>query len=49
MVKYFSLLRKKPNWTEEEFRYHWKHVHGPLLAKLPGLVKCVQYNEDRSC
>lgn len=42
--KYFSLLRKKPNWTEEEFRYHWKHVHGPLLSKLPGLVKYVQYH-----
>jgi EthD domain len=31
MVKYLAVLRKKPDWTDEEFRQHWKQVHGPLL------------------
>lgn len=44
MVKYLALLRKKPDWTDEAFREHWKQVHGPLVAQLPGLVKYVQYH-----
>ena len=43
MVKYLAILRKKTNWTDEEFRQHWKQVHGPLVAQIPGLVKYVQY------
>ena len=43
MVKYLAILRKKNNWTDEEFRQHWKQVHGPLVAQIPGLVKYVQY------
>lgn len=44
MVKYLALLRKKPDWTDEAFREHWKQVHGPLVAQLPSLVKYVQYH-----
>ena len=43
MVKYLAILRKNNNWTDEEFRQHWKQVHGPLVAQIPGLVKYVQY------
>lgn len=44
MIKYLALLRKKPDWTDEAFRDHWKQTHGPLVAQLPGLVKYVQYH-----
>lgn len=44
MLKYLSILRKKPSWTDHEFRHHWKNVHGVLIAQLPGLVKYVQYH-----
>jgi uncharacterized protein (TIGR02118 family) len=44
MIKYLSILRKKPSWTEEEFRHHWKNVHGALIAQLPGLMKYTQYH-----
>jgi uncharacterized protein (TIGR02118 family) len=30
--------------TVEAFRHYWEHVHGPLIAKLPGLLKYTQYH-----
>lgn len=44
MVKYFAILRKRSEWTDEEFRQYWKGTHGPLVAKLPGLVRYVQHH-----
>jgi uncharacterized protein (TIGR02118 family) len=32
-----GLLRKKPDWTTEEFRAHWRDKHGPLAAHAPNL------------
>lgn len=32
-----GLIRKKPDWTDEAFRHHWRHSHGPLVAQLPTL------------
>lgn len=32
-----GLIRKKPEWTDEAFRSHWRDSHGPLVARLPTL------------
>ena len=32
-----GLLRKKPDWTTEEFRAYWRDKHGPLAARAPNL------------
>lgn len=44
IVKSFAILRKKPDMTTEAFRDHWQRVHGPLVARLPGLIRYVQYH-----
>lgn len=32
-----GLLRKKPEWSSEDFRDYWRSHHGPLAARVPGL------------
>ena len=32
-----GLLRKKPEWSNEDFRGYWRDRHGPLAARAPGL------------
>lgn len=32
-----GLIRKKPDWTDDAFRSHWRDSHGPLVARLPAL------------
>jgi uncharacterized protein (TIGR02118 family) len=36
------LIKKKPDWTGEDFRRYWLRNHGALAAKLPGLVRYEQ-------
>ncbi|CAN5273255.1 hypothetical protein BH10PSE19_BH10PSE19_17060 [soil metagenome] len=44
MIKRFVILRRKPGMSVEEFRSYWENVHGPLIAKIPGLIKYIQYH-----
>jgi uncharacterized protein (TIGR02118 family) len=44
MIKRFVILRKKANMSAEEFWHYWENVHGPLIAKIPGLMKYIQYH-----
>jgi uncharacterized protein (TIGR02118 family) len=44
MVKYFFILRRRRDMTAEEFHRHWKTVHGPLVARLPGLIRYFQHH-----
>ena len=37
MITRMGLLQKKPDLSDAEFRAHWRDMHGPLAAKLPGL------------
>jgi uncharacterized protein (TIGR02118 family) len=37
MIVRMGLLTRKPGFTTEQFRRHWRDAHGPLAAKLPGL------------
>lgn len=32
-----GLIRKKPEWSIDEFRSYWIEKHGPLAARAPGL------------
>lgn len=42
MIVRSGLIRKKPEWTPEEFRRYWREHHGALAAKLPGLRRYEQ-------
>lgn len=42
MIVRSGLLRRKPEWTDADFRRHWREVHGPLAARLPGLRRYEQ-------
>ena len=46
MIKRFVILRRKPDMSTEEFWNYWENVHGPLIAKLPGLAKYIQYHVE---
>lgn len=37
MTVRMGLLRKKPEWSSEDFRGYWRDHHGPLAARVPGL------------
>lgn len=44
MIKFFFVLRKKPEITKEEFHRHWKTSHADIVRRLPGLVKYIQHH-----
>ncbi|MEM9242835.1 MAG: EthD domain-containing protein [Pseudomonadota bacterium] len=44
MIKRFVILRRKPEMSVEEFWNYWENIHGPLIAKIPGLIKYIQYH-----
>ncbi len=37
MITRMGLLRKRDDLSAEAFRRHWREIHGPLAARLPGL------------
>lgn len=37
MIVRMGLLTRKPGVTTEQFRRHWRELHGPLAARMPGL------------
>jgi uncharacterized protein (TIGR02118 family) len=44
IVKRFVILRRKPGMTVDEFWNYWQNVHGPLVAKIPGIMRYFQYH-----
>jgi uncharacterized protein (TIGR02118 family) len=42
MVKAIFIASKLPGLTHVEFFDHWQHVHGPLIARAPGVRRYVQ-------
>lgn len=30
-------MKRRPDLSPSEFRRHWREVHGPLMAQLPGV------------
>jgi uncharacterized protein (TIGR02118 family) len=47
-VKSVVFLNRKPSLSVEEFQHHWREVHGPVAAQLPGLRRYVQSQTRRS-
>lgn len=44
MIKFFFVLRRRPGMPAEQFHEYWKNTHGPIVARLPGLVRYVQHH-----
>lgn len=44
MIKRFVVLRRKRGMSATEFQTYWRDTHGPLIAKIPGLRRYVQYH-----
>lgn len=44
MIKFFFVLRRRPDISPENFHEYWRTTHGPIVAKLPGLVRYVQHH-----
>jgi uncharacterized protein (TIGR02118 family) len=42
MIKLITLLKRKPGISVQAFQEHWLNIHGPLVAKAPGLTRYVQ-------
>jgi len=42
MIKLVYCVTKKADLTDEEFFRHWKNVHGPIGAQIPGVRRLVQ-------
>jgi uncharacterized protein (TIGR02118 family) len=43
MIVRMGLLTRRPEVSQADFRRHWREVHGPLAARLPGL-RCYHQN-----
>lgn len=39
MIKVIVLLKRNQNLTREEFKRHWRDVHGPLVMTVPELTR----------
>jgi uncharacterized protein (TIGR02118 family) len=42
MIKLSVLCPKKPSLTLEEFKDHWKNIHGPLFSSQPEVKQYVR-------
>jgi uncharacterized protein (TIGR02118 family) len=47
-VKAVELLSRRPGSPVEEFQRHWRDEHGALVARIPGLRRCVLSATRRS-
>ena len=41
-VRTMYVLSRRPGMSFDEFRTHWRDVHMPLAAQVPGIVKYVR-------
>lgn len=44
MIKRFVILRRRPGMSVKGFKHYWKTVHGPMITKILGLLKYIQYH-----
>ena len=42
MIKLINGINRKPGMSVEEFQRHWREIHGPITARLPGVRRYVQ-------
>ncbi|MGB3413447.1 MAG: EthD domain-containing protein [Microbacteriaceae bacterium] len=43
-VRNFTLISKRQDLSQEEFRRYWTEVHAPIAQRLPGLIGYVQHH-----
>lgn len=49
MIKCSTLIKRKEGMAVDEFQRRWRHEHGPLAAKTPGLrgyIQCLTLPEE---
>jgi uncharacterized protein (TIGR02118 family) len=46
-AKLVAFLSKRPDLSWEQFQRHWRHVHGPIAAAIPGNQRYVQCHARR--
>ncbi len=39
MITRFGLAPRRQGWTVEQFQRHWRERHGPIIGRLPGLLR----------
>lgn len=42
MIKVTEIVNRRAGMSVEDFQHHWRHNHGPIVARLPGLRRYVQ-------
>ncbi len=42
MIKLVYCITRKPGLSDAEFFHYWKHIHGPIGRRIPGLRRLVQ-------
>lgn len=42
MIKVCELVWRRPDLELDEFRRHWRDVHGPIVSAIPGIRRYVQ-------
>ncbi|GKY87740.1 EthD family reductase [Sinisalibacter aestuarii] len=42
MIQRFSCLQRRSDISQGRFSQHWRDIHGPLAAKVPGLLRYQQ-------
>lgn len=42
MIKFIGLLTRKEGMSVEDFQRYWREVHGPIMARTPGMRRYVQ-------
>lgn len=45
MIRFFSLLPRRPDVSSQEFHDHWRHPHGTMGRLIPGLVDYLQAHQ----
>ena len=52
MVKFMVFIVRRPDLSPADFARHFREIHGPLVARLPGLVdyrqNIVQHDDQNS-
>ncbi len=42
VIKVVEIVKRKPGMEVAEFQEYWRHTHGPIVARVPGLRRYVQ-------
>lgn len=42
MIKLIGFLTRKPGMSVADFQTYWRDVHGPMIARSPGLLRYIQ-------